>query len=212
MTLAKPIAEKDKNPLYTSNILLGQGHEPSECTKKSLPHRSRQVPGSLWENGKLKNVNSFNTNRAGCGFINATEESYRSQFEFCDYHLQDFATRAFEDIWDTGTFGPVHKPRPMSLEDLNLRKAWQSQPLDAWGHSGHAPGSACQCVTTLCRCQTTMYYYPTEACDSALPLEVSSSRQAGDWGLPKIPLGRHRVSPHFTVHGLTKGVTGDHVR
>lgn len=180
MTLAKSIAEKDKNPLYTSNILLGQGQEPSECTTKSLPHRSRQVPGSVWENGKLKNVNAFDTNRAGCGFINATVESYRSQFEFCDYHLQDFATRASEDIWETCTFGPVHKSRPMSLEDLNLRKVWQSQPLDAWRSSGYAPGSACQCVTTLCICQTTGNYCPSEACESPLLLEVPSSRQTGE--------------------------------
>jgi hypothetical protein len=212
LTLAKSIAEKDKSPLYTSNILLGQGQEPSECATKSLSYRSRQVPGSLWENGKLKDVNSFDMNRAGCGFINVAHESCRSQFEFCDYHLQDFATRAFEDIWDTGTFGPVHKSRPMSLEDLNLRKVRQSQPLDVWGSSGYAPGPPRQCVKTLCICQTTRNYYPSEVCESPLLLEVSSSRETGRRGLLKIPLARHEVLPYFAVHGRRKGERGDRVR
>ena len=79
----------------------------------------------------------------------------------------------------TRTFGWVHQSLAMTLEDLNSRKVFQSQPLDAWGSSDHAPSAPCQCTTTLCICQTATNYHPIGACEFALLLSVFSSRQTG---------------------------------
>lgn len=79
----------------------------------------------------------------------------------------------------TRTFDWFHQSLAMTLEDLNLRKVCQSQPLDALGSSDHAPTAPCQFTTTLCICQTATNYYPIGVCESALVLNVFTSRQTG---------------------------------